>query len=50
MVELKDFAEEFIKQLHIQMAGAGRVLDDSEVLIIRELVNQAKKNGLTKLS
>ena len=46
IMEIDNFKEEFMRQLNIQMAGAGRVLGKAEIVIIDEFVKQAKANGL----
>lgn len=48
-MKLRKFKEEFVKHIRIVMAGQGRVLLESEELILEEFVNQAEKNNLAEL-
>ena len=45
-MEIDNFKEQFMKKIHITMAGAGKVLTKAEIVIIDEFVRLIKLNNL----
>lgn len=46
MIEINEFRDKFLKYIYIAMAEQGRVLLDSEILVLNEFCKNIKSNGL----